>query len=72
MPVNTFLAYARAMDQIIGVETLREIEVSVFPNLKRETQRDVRKKYEDMSGRSSEPMEFKKAFEEVRKWQMKK
>lgn len=73
MPIDKFLQYERAIEKITGIETLRQLEVAIFPKLKVNDQKTVRKKYETMIGvQTGETKRFEDAISEMQSWQMKR
>lgn len=72
MPMDKFHAYAEAMRKIIAEEVLRNLEVSIFPHIKQNAQKEIKKKYERMMGHTDKEVQrFDEAFKEI-EWQMKR
>ena len=72
MPVKLYLEYFNAIERIRADETLRALEVSTFPTLKKKARQDIFKKYRDISEPTKEVQRFEDAFKEISKWQTKK
>lgn len=73
MPVSVYKQYERAVDKIVGLETLVQLDVSLFPNLSVEGQKEVRAKYRKMAAlNEAKSQRFEDAIKDIQSWQMKK